>query len=187
MKANHLLFETKGNIEFLSQNRLALFASRQTSSELDKISIDIFNRMRNLPLSLAGGWQASLEKKLFKLTKADDRANYIFYLNKNINTTVLSEQQELLLKEDKLLLISPGLRSERPSGSDVTKRDDLIFSQINKILFLTIRRGGLLETYFNNLLLKRYQVFLLNHPDNSYFLQADAVTAFDEDNLDIIL
>jgi hypothetical protein len=176
------VFESLGNIELLSQKNLAVFSSRITTKRLDEEATLLFNSLRSLPLSIAGGWQAPLEKKLIDKVSVNDAANFVYYLNKDINQFPLKKNLQQLLKEKKLLLVSPELRNLRANTKDVQKRDELLFAQIKNILFLHIHAGGLLENYFYDLSEKNYQVFLLNHPDNAPFFNIRNITLLDGKN-----
>lgn len=180
------VFETKGNVELLSQVKVGLFASRSAPKEIFPQALDLYNKLLNMPISIAGGWQAPLEKYLFKHARRSARANFIQYLAKNINNIKLISLQQELLDEKKLLLISPGICQDRASKSEIDKRDALIFSQIKKILFFYIEPKGRLEKHFNQLSSMRYQIYMLDHPLNKVF-HSDDVIAINPDNaLDIL-
>jgi len=170
-----LTFETLGNVELLSQARIALFASRNTPVELYPAAEALFSKLTELPVSIAGGWQAPLEKHLLSQFPLSAKANIIHYLARNINNLHLNRFQENLLAVNKLLLVSPSLRPIRVTSSMVIKRDNLIHSQIKKILFLHIEQGGKLERQFNQLYGAGYHIYLLDHPSNQLFLIPDVI------------
>jgi hypothetical protein len=182
----NLTFETRGNVELLSQTRLALFASRAAPEQVYEAAKQVFSRLAALPLSLAGGWQAPLEKHLLHLFPRKATANIIHYLARDINTIRLNAQQEEMLAESRLLLISPSLKQARTTSALVKKRDALIFLQTKKILFLHIRHGGRLEQQFNELYASGHDLYILDHPANEEFLLPEAV-ALRADNCDLLL
>lgn len=181
------IFETLGNVELLSQNRVAVFASKSTPREMYPAAEQLIDSIIPLPLALAGGWQAPLEKELLKkITLAKANANIIHYLAKNINTIQPDTVQQRLIKENRLLLISPGINEARPSAKQINRRDELLFSQINKIIFIYISNGGRLQEYFERLIASSYQVFLFDHPLNKNFFNKDVVL-LNPDNCGILV
>lgn len=175
-------FETKGNAELLSQQKIALFASKTAPKKIYPFALEIFKQLSARQICISGGWQAPLEKYLFAKAHKHDRANYLYYMATDINKTAISAEIQTLLEEQKLLIISPGISQTRTSGRLVAKRDALIFSQIKKIIFLYIERGGRLEYYYNQLISEGYDVYVLDHPLNRDFL-IDTVVRLNEDNL----
>jgi hypothetical protein len=182
----HQIFETLGNVELLSQQKIALFASRSAPPPIYEPALALFQELIRLPLTLVGGWQAPLEKFLFKHSEAQQRANYIHYLSSNINQFKADDRQKELLQSDKLLVISPLLKEKRASRPSVKKRDELIFRQVKKILFLYVHPGGRLETYFRHLSEQDYLLYLLDDPLNQAFRHEDVITV-SADNPAIIL
>ncbi len=180
------VFETRGNVELLSQLKVALFASKETPKTLYADALALFQSLQNMPLALAGGWHAPLEKFLFKNILLRCQANFIQYLARDINRIKPGAGQAELLKNEKLLLISPDIRQVRPSESLVKKRDSLLFSQISKILFLHISPGGRLEKYFNQLNPAEYHLYILDHPLNKPFFRQDVLRINAENAEDIL-
>ena len=152
-------FESKGNIELLSQLKLAVFASKYTPREIYSLSRELFHSLCKLPISLCSGWQAALEKEL--LTNVDESitANIVYYSAKDIAQINLPKHLEPLYLNHKLLLLSAQSRTSRVSKGDINKRDDLLFKQVDKILFMYIREGGRLEEYYNQKLRSNFPVF----------------------------
>ncbi len=181
------VFETLGNIELLSQNRTAIFASKETPAELYGPVQKLFESLTQLPLALAGGWQAPLEKKLLRqISHGSNGCNIIHYLARNINNLKLNSRQSQLMNDNRLLLISPGIEDARPSRRQVNNRDELMFSQIDKVLFLFLSAGGRLEEYFNRMISLSYQVFLFDHPLNKEYFDS-SVVLLNEDNIELLM
>jgi hypothetical protein len=176
IKNESTVFESKGNIEILSQNKIALFASRNAPNEIIVEAEKIFIELRKKPVAVASGWQAPLEKRLFDQISDRDKANYIYYTAKDIKQISLKKAQQKVHDDGKLLLISPQLKTDRISGKEVDLRDELILSQINKILFLYIQPGGRLEKMLRQLSLKKYVLFFLDHPQNRIYLRDDIIS-----------
>lgn len=181
-----VVFHSRGNIELLSQNKVAVFASRNTPDSLTPALKDLFARLLNLPLSLAGGWQSPVEKQLLKLFNPNVKANLIQYFAREINDLKLAPWQTALLQEQKLLIISPETNSKRPTRGLVSKRDTLIFSHCKKVIFLYIEPGGRLQAYFDQLLQGGHAIFLFEHPLNERFISSDVVF-LNEDNSETLL
>jgi len=179
-------FETLGNVELLSQNALALFASRHTPQPIIPEAQKLFTALTRLPLALAGGWQAPLEKKLLRSIDPAAAANYLYYLAKDINTFQPDRVQQRLLNQRKLLILSPGIHAPRPSAKEISRRDTLLFAQVRKILFFYIAPSGRLEKYFNYLLEQAFQVFLLKHPLNAHLFNSDLVLLNSENAQDLL-
>ncbi|HGY57162.1 MAG TPA: hypothetical protein ENK44_15750 [Caldithrix abyssi] len=176
-----ITFQSTGNIELLSQRKMALFASKNTPSELYNDALSLFHALQDMPISLAGGWQAPLERHLFNRADPLKPANYLYYLAKDINGYRPSETERHLLEEKKLLVLSPEIKSKRPSQSFVKRRDDLLFSQIDSILFLYISPGGRLDTYLLQLSSRKNKLYILNHPLNQPYFGED-ILAMDAEN-----
>ena len=173
MKAD--IFITRGNIEILNQRKIAIFSSKLTPKELYTSIESIFKKLQNRNIAIASGWQAPLEKNLLKKIDPGDKANYIYYLAKDLNQKKISKVEENLITQNKLLLISPNLQEVRITKSLVTERDELLFAQNNKILFFYMSEGGRLEGYYNKLIEKQYQIYILDHPLNKPFFTNDTI------------
>ncbi len=183
MKAD--IFITRGNIEILNQRKIAIFSSKLTPKELYTSIESIFQKLRNQNIAIASGWQAPLEKNLFKKIDHGDKANYIYYLAKDLNQKKFDKMEDDLVAQNKLLFLSPNLQKNRITKSLVTERDELLFSQNNKVLFFYISDGGRLEGYFNKLSEQHYQIYILDHPLNQRFFTKDVIPV-DEENINII-
>jgi len=179
-------FETRGNIELLSQNRIAVFASKETAQQLFTPSYELFKKLIQNPVSIASGWHAPLEKDLLDLCTARMPANIIYYSAKDIGQIKQSPLLTALEKEQKLLVVSAQSKQARASKTGVDKRDELLLSQIKKVLFFYIAPGGRLEEYFNMLLKGDYEIFLFEHKLNKIFYNSGC-TLINEDNLGLIL
>lgn len=181
------VFETLGNVELLSQNRAAILASQQAPAEIFKPARALADSIAKLPLAAAGGWQSPLEKEiLHQISHVKNQCNIIHYLARNINNLKLNKRQNPLMNSNKLLLISPEIQDTRPSRRQINNRDELMFSQIDKVLFLFISAGGRLEEYFNRMISSSYKVFLFDHPLNKRFFDSNVVL-LNEENADLLL
>ena len=166
-------FESKGNVELLSQKTLAIFSSKNTPQEIFNSAKKLFVSLCKMPLSLASGWQAPLEKHLLGLTSPVMAANIIYYSAKDINELNFIKLHELE-QENKILYISAQSRKNRVSKEDIDKRDELMLSKVDAILFLYIEPKGRLEKYFDFLCLEDFSIFVLDHELNKAFVNAGA-------------
>lgn len=180
------IFQTLGNVELLSQKKVAVFSSKNASEELNPIVNGILDKLFQLPLALAGGWQSPLEKSVYQKFNEKCTANIIHYIARDINQFQPSEIQQKLIYQNKLLIIAPELKENRASASAVDKRDRLIFSQNKKILFLYIEPKGRLEKYFKELSQLNFQLYILDHPTNKAYFHDDIIR-LNEDSADSLL
>ena len=171
-----LIFKTMGNVELLSQKKLAVFSSRSVPEEIIPAAEELFKTLIRMPLSLTGGWQAPLEKKLFnEFTQNPTTAHFIYYLAKDISAFKPSPLQETLITEKRLLVIAPQIKQNRPTQKLVTARDRLLFEQVSRILFLYIEEAGRLERYLSGLSARKYQLYILDHALNKKFFSEDII------------
>ena len=183
---SNLVLRSKGSIELLSQRKLAVFASRNAPREIYKSAEELFKALQKLYLSLAGGWQAPLERRLFESADPHQPANYIYYLAKDINAFRPTPLQQRILDENKLLMLSPEIKAKRTSQSLVKQRDALLFSQIDSVLFIYIHPGGRLEGYLHQLSERKNKLYILNHPLNQPYFGED-ILPLDVDNAEEVL
>ncbi len=182
-----LIFETMGNVELLSQNKLAIFSSRKTPQAIYPSAKALFKILVQMPLSLAGGWQAPIEKKLLnEFAQNPTTAHFIYYLAKDITTFRPNPLQEALIKENRMLAIAPDLSQDRPTSKQVDARDQLLFEQVPKTLFLFIEAGGRLEKYLVGLSARKYPLYILDHPLNEKYFSEDIIPV-NEDNAALLL
>ncbi len=173
--ANEQIFHSLGNIELLSQKKLALFSSKETPEPIFQSALELFTALQQQKICLAGGWQSPLEKWLFSHFTPEQNANCIYYLARDVNQFPLSPIHRQLLDHEKLLFIAPPTSSARPSKHLVQKRDALIFSQCRHICFLYINPGGRLQHYLDALVTSNHLIYILDHPLNRPFLTSDFV------------
>jgi len=179
-------FESKGNIELLSQSTVAVFASKNAPEDLYLPASELFLALCKLPLSLCGGWQAPLEKRLLNLAYPEMTANILYYSARDIGQISPGEKLKALDIFGKLLLISAESRTNRASSNDIDKRDALLFKHVDKVLFIYIERGGRLEEYYNQLLGRDFPVFIFDHEHNKSFNSPGSI-ALNTENIDLLL
>lgn len=180
------IFRTVGNVELLSQKKIAVFASKKSPGALVQLMDELSDKLFEMPVALASGWQSPLEKSIYQKFNEKCTANIIHYFAKDINQFKPTKKQQRWIDQNKLLIISPELKEIRTSASAVDKRDRLIFAQNKKILFLYIEPRGRLEKYFKELNQLNFQLYILDHPLNeSYF--HDDIIRFSDDSVESLL
>ena len=180
------VFETLGNVELLSQKKIAVFASKNAPDDLRSLIKIFFDQLFKMPVSLAGGWQSPLEKSVYAKFNWHCSANLIHYIAKDINQYKPTEQQQNLVDHNKLLFVAPELKEIRANSAAVDKRDRLIFSQNKNILFLYIEPKGRLEKYFRELSQLNFHLYVLDHPVNKSFFYDDVIP-LNEDSIQSII
>ncbi len=181
-----MIFETRGNVELLSANRFALFASQSTTNDLIHHSKEVFSALKQSPFCAVGGWQAKAEKQILSFLNKKTNAAIIHYLAKDLNRFIPNASQQNYLEENRLLFVAPPLNRPRPSRKEITLRDQLLFSQTRKIFFLYVRPGGRLETYLKFLNVNDYTLFILDHPKNKPFFDSGLIK-INPDNAELLL
>ncbi len=180
-----IVFTTRGNIELLSQNKIAIFASRNTPEIMLPDILNFFDRLRKLPIGLSSGWHSPVERMLLKQIEITQPANVLHYFARELNTIKPTLLQQQMLDEKKLLIIAPVTESKRANKKLIRQRDMLLLSQNKKICFLYISKGGRLETYFNLLLNSGRSVFIMEHPLNKDYYGNDVVI-LNSENFDLL-
>ena len=78
---------------------------------------ELLNMLTNESLTLAGGWQSPLEKNALKYWKPDSDSNIIYFLAKGINSFPIPQYLNILLNNNKLLVVSK-FKSKRSKSSN---------------------------------------------------------------------
>jgi len=180
-------FKSSGNIELLSQKRIAIFSSRNAPREIYPAAMAVFETLSKLPITIGGGWQAPLEKEYLKRLDQKTKADILLYSATEIASRTLTPALSLLKQNDKLLLLSVEEAPERATKRDVDKRDHLLFSQIKQILFLFIAQGGRLEKTFESLLKQGFSPLILEHPSNRLFIDLGGLAVNSDNIVDVLM
>lgn len=168
-------FQSVGNIELLSREKIIILSSQDIPQELAKRAEALFSELRKQAVALCGGWQSAMEKRLFKQAATRDSAGYIHYLARNLNSFAPNEQQQTLIDAGKLLLLAPEIKQDRAVSALVDKRDNLMLSQVRKVILLYVRSGGRIEEYIKHGVFESHEVFILDHAENRAFFSDDMV------------
>ena len=168
-------FITHGNAELLSQKKLAVFASH-SSPEMNFLEIvKLFNCLKNQKIALAGGWHSSLERSLFMTADQSDKANYLYYVAKDLNSYRFNKQQQMLIEAEKLLMIGHDKPKHRIDKISSKWRNQLILSQMDTVLFIYIRPEGFLHSCFEQLLSDGNRIFIFDIPENKPFIVSGVI------------
>ena len=90
------------------------------------------------------------------------------------------------LEDNKLLIISLWKDSKQISSQMVRLRNELILKKLDRFLFLSLRKGGNLDQFFNWALLNKKIVYVLEHTNNNFWLRNETI-ALNRDNFEILL
>lgn len=175
-----------GNKPLLENAPISVFCSRELPLSIYHTANETFSELLKLPITVAGGWQSAMEKRVLKNYGKESQADIIYFLAKGINRFTLPACLSPLMQSKKLLVISPFQDKKRADKKAVEMRDGLILSFINRFIFLYIKRGGYLEGIFRRCLNDGKDVYMLEHQANSrYFV--DGVKPLNTKNLREIL
>ncbi|MDP3110515.1 MAG: hypothetical protein Q8M71_00240 [Thermodesulfovibrionales bacterium] len=175
-----------GDKKLLNNNSVAVYCSKELPLSIYHTANETFSELLKLPLTVAGGWQSAMEKRVLKNYGKESQADIIYFLAKGINRFILPAYLSSLMQSKKLLVISPFQDKKRADKKAVEMRDELILSFINRFLFLYIKQGGYLEGIFRRCLNDGKDVYMLEHQANSrYFV--DGVKPLNTKNLREIL
>ncbi len=72
-KAPHYYF--CGSKLLLKSSPVAIFCSREIPLSIYHIANETFTKMLKLPLTIAGGWQSAMEKRVLKNLTSESQAN----------------------------------------------------------------------------------------------------------------
>ena len=155
-----------GNEDLLKTNPVAIYCSREIPLSIYQPALELVQALMTRPLTLAGGWQSTIEKQALRAREPGRSSNIIYFLAKGTQNFKLPAQLRADLDEGKILLVSPFIEGKRIDKRKVAIRDDLILSLINRYLFLNIDEGGILDRLFDRCLDLKKEVFLLDHFSN---------------------
>jgi len=65
---------------YLAQSPIAAFCSREIPLSIYHAANETFTELLKLPVTVAGGWQSAMEKRVLKNYDSDSQANIIYFL-----------------------------------------------------------------------------------------------------------
>ncbi len=168
-------FHTRGNIELLSQNFVAVYGSRQAPTAVHDDAGSLARAMARAGMTVAGGWQSPLEKYFLRAFADCDTGYVIRYTARPLDSAVPKGAPEAMMDGRRLLQVAPDVLPERPTRKSVARRDALMLEQCHAILFLYIAPGGHLAELFDYLTGLRYPLFVLEHALNRPWMHQGAL------------
>lgn len=164
-----------GNEQLLEQKPLAIYCSREIPLSIYQPAIEFTQLMMSQPITLAGGWQSTLEKEALKLRKQGAPSNIIYFLAKGIQSFKVPQSLRSDLDKGKVLIVSLWMHKERINKQKVKDRDNLILDKLERFLFLHIGEGGNLEELFYRCLSSEKEVYLFDHAANHSWFNQEVV------------
>lgn len=180
------LFYKNGNETLLDQSPIAVFCSREIPLSIYHVANETFTELLKLPVTVAGGWQSAMEKRVLKNYDSDNQANIIYFLAKGINKFKAPKYLTSLMDSGRLLVVSPFLDEKRIEKRFVAARDELLLSLIQRFLFLYINPEGSIKNIFTRCISEGRQVYILEHQANSACL-CDGVISVNRNNMREVL
>ncbi len=174
-------FHTRGNIELLSQNFVAVYGSRQASEALKDDVALLARTMARAGMTVAGGWQSSLEKHFLQTFMDSGRGYVISYAARMLEDAPLRSGLDVMMDSGRLLQVAPDVAQSRATLKTVARRDALMLEQCHAVLFLFIAPEGRLAELFGYLIEHRFPLFVLHHPLNGPWLRQGALPVAADD------
>jgi predicted Rossmann fold nucleotide-binding protein DprA/Smf involved in DNA uptake len=180
-------FYKNGNEALLDNSPIAVFCSREIPLSIYHTANEIFIELLKLPVTVAGGWQSAMEKRVLKNYGSGSQAGIIYFLAKGINKFHIPEHLKHLMDTERLLTISPFLDEKRIEKRFVAIRDELILNLAKRLFFLYINPEGSLKNIFYRCVSEGREVYLLEHQANSPYFR-DGVKPINLKNIrDVLL
>lgn len=179
-------FYKNGNEALLTQSPIAVFCSREIPLSIYHTANETFSELLKLPVTVAGGWQSALEKRVLKNYGSESKADIIYFLAKGINKFSVPKYLSPLMDSDRLLVVSPFLDEKRIEKRFVAARDELVLSLIQRFLFLYINPEGSIKNIFTRCISEGRQVYMLEHQANSAYF-CDGVMPVNRNNMREVL
>lgn len=159
-----------GNQSLLTSSPIVVYGSREIPLSIYHTVNETFTEILRLPIVVGGGWQSTMEKRALKNYSKESQAKIIYFLAKGIENFKIPLYLSSIMASGRLLIVSPFLNKLRIDKKHVAVRDDLIFSLVDRFLFLYIKPDGHLEGLFTRCLDNDKEVYLLEHKANSRYL-----------------
>ena len=175
-----------GNEQLLQENPIAIYCSREIPLSVYPPALELVQSLMSQPLTLAGGWQSSVEKEALRTREPASESNIIYFLAKGIQNFKISKSLRLDLDRGKVLIATLWMHKERIDNQKVKKRDELILSKLDRFLFLNISERGNLEELFYRCLSLDKEIFILDHFSNHKWFNPE-VTPISEQDISALL
>ncbi|GAB4347281.1 MAG: hypothetical protein OHK0047_41260 [Leptolyngbyaceae cyanobacterium] len=120
------ILNTIGNLEFLTQNMIALFCSKQCPGDLILKTYDLAQSLRDQAIPVISGFHTPIEQDCLKILLCGTQP-IIHCPARRLHKMRLSPEQKQAIVENRLLLISPFSSSyPRVTAELAGKRNDMI-------------------------------------------------------------
>lgn len=159
-----------GSQSLLTCSPIAVYCSREIPLSIYHTVNETFTELLRLPIVVGGGWQSTMEKRALKNFSKESRAKIIYFLAKGIENFKIPLYLSSIMASGRLLIVSPFLNKLRIEKKHVAARDDLIFSLVDRFLFLYIKPDGHLEGLFTRCFDNDKEVYLLEHQANNRYV-----------------
>ena len=166
----------KGNQNLIKKDVICLFCSRSVTLSIYYPAFDFLKYIMSQPITIASGWHSPLEKKALKSRESNSQSNIIFYIAKGIDHFKIDNKLSSDYEAGKILIISKWKRGKRIDQNKANERNQLMIERLNKFLFLSINKNGNLESIYKSCLSRNKQVYLLDHPSNSIWMNDKTAT-----------
>jgi hypothetical protein len=176
-------FKVYGNNKILTLSKIAIHASRSTPASVLHVGKLLFQKLTELEIAIAGGWQSKAEKALLQEFSSNCSASLMIFIAKIYAAYTLPRHLRNAFAAEKIAIIEPAMDKERVEEESVDIRDRLIEDLIGHHLFFFIHPGGRLHDKFNALINAGKEVYILNHPLNNHFF-VDGARTIDSQTMD---
>jgi hypothetical protein len=160
----------QGNKKLIEDSPIIVYCSKEIPLSVYYTANTVFTELLKLPLTVAGGWQSPMEKRVLKNYKNEYPANIVCCLAKGMENFRLPRHLRPLMEDGKLLVISPFQNKARISRRSVMMRDELAFDLIQRFFFLYINQGGYLESILRRCMDTGKKIYFLAHHANTAYL-----------------
>jgi len=170
-----------GNEQLLYDDPIAIYCSRQIPLSVYQPALELVQSLMAQQITLAGGWQSTLEKEALKLRKQGAPSNIIYFLAKGIQSFKVPQSLRSDLDKGKVLIVSLWMHKERIDKQKVKDRDNLILDKLERFLFLHIGEGGNLEELFYRCLSSGKEVYLFDNAANHAWFNQEVTPVSGQD------
>ena len=164
----------KGNLQFLSTKKLAIFGSIKCSGSLILQTHDLAQQLRQLDLTIISGFHSPIEQECLKVI-IRGKMPIIVCPARAIENMRLRIEYQQLLKQERLLLLSPFTKERRMTKKTALLRNQLIAEIADKILILHATPAGNLERFVYELISQKKTVYTLDNEANQYLIDNGVV------------
>ena len=165
----------RGNLEILDTPTLALFSSVRCPGNLILQTYDLARSLRDLSVTLIGGFHAPMEKECLRLLLRG-KSPIIICPARSIDRYRIPAEWRQPLKDGRLLLLSSFKSNQRRPTADLAiARNEFVAAIADEILVTFAAGGGKTESLAFKALACGKPVFILSGPENSALASASGI------------